>query len=171
MGHTLAVWKTLEDLLMALRKKGVQIPVNILEDLRVARSMIDLSYSKDATEVAVAKAEVYTANVEAYLISKAQEVFEPTVVNEWFKRLKEANDLQTVKEVINVVDDKFVVGVPRDQNWVRIEPDSNWSEEYLLELAEKWHLTVNKQADGRFIVYGPLSDVKAFVRQIAPEHA
>jgi len=165
MGHTLAVWKTLEDLLVELRENGVQVPVYVLEDLRAARSMIDLSYSEDVREEAVAKAEVYAARVEAYLISQAQVVFEPCVVDEWFRRLKEAN-LQVNKDV-DAAEGRFVVGVPRDLKWIRIETDNNLSEMYVFKLAKKWCLTVNKQADGRLVVYGQAADVKAFVKQVA----
>jgi len=48
MSYTLTIWKTLEDLLIELRKKTVQIPINILEDLRAAKSMIELSSNEDA---------------------------------------------------------------------------------------------------------------------------
>jgi hypothetical protein len=40
MGHTMVAWKILEELLIELRKKGIQVPVNVFEDLRAARSMI-----------------------------------------------------------------------------------------------------------------------------------
>ncbi|MCL2691760.1 MAG: DUF2096 domain-containing protein [Candidatus Bathyarchaeota archaeon] len=176
MGHTMAVWRVLEDLLVELRKKDVQIPVNILEDLRAARSMIDLSYSEeDVCEAAVAKAEAYTTNVEAYLISQAQAVFEPALLNEWFNRLKEAANLQqTVNKetaTVDVIESRFAVGVPRNQNWIRIETDNKLFEEYVFKLAEKWNLTVNKQADKRLIVYGCLSGVKSFIKQIANQTA
>ncbi|MCL1977935.1 MAG: DUF2096 family protein [Candidatus Bathyarchaeota archaeon] len=165
MGHTIAVWKTLEDLLIELRKQDVQIPANIIEDLRAARSMIELSYSEGVHEEAITKAEAYTATVEAYLIGQAQEVFESNIVDKWLKRLKEAN-LQIDKET-DLVEGRFVVGVPRDQKWIRIETDGKMPEEYVLKLAGKWNLTVNKQADGRLMVYGQLGDVKAFVKQVA----
>jgi len=178
MGHTMAVWRVLEDLLVEIRKKNVQIPVNILEDLRAARSMIDLSYNEDVCEDAVAKAEAYTTNVEAYLISQAQAVFEPALLDEWFKRLKEAANLQQTanEEIDNVIDAavecRFVVGVPRDQKWIRIETDNQLPEEHILKLAKKWNLTVKKQADGRLMVHGKIDDVKMFVKQIAakPNH-
>jgi hypothetical protein len=167
MGHTLSVWKVLEDFLVELRKKDIQISAQVLEDLRAARSMIDLSsFNEGAHMEAIAKAEVYTANVEAYLISQAQAVFEPHVVDEWFKRLKEANLQVDEAESCEVSDDNFVVGVPRNQKWIRIEPDNKLPEEYVLKSAEKWNLTVNKQTDGRLIVYGQLNDIKAFVKQI-----
>jgi hypothetical protein len=169
MGHMI-VWKTLEDLLMLLRKQDIQIPANIFEDLRAARSMIELSYSENTPKDAIAKAEVYATNVEAYLISQAQEIFEPSVVNEWLKRLKEAN-LHVGKEETDVSAGRFVFGVPRDQQWIRIETDSKLPEVYVLKLASEWNLTINKQTDGRLMVHGQLNDIKAFVKQIAAKPA
>jgi hypothetical protein len=168
MGHTMAVWKILEDLLIVLRKEGVHVPSHIMEDLRAARSMIDLSNSKDSHSESVAKAEVFTTNVEAYLIGQAQEVLGITVMGEWLKRLKEAVNLQQVaKEESGGDDGQFVIGVPRDQKWIRIETGNNLPEESAFKLAKKLKLTVNKQTDGRLMVHGQLDDVKAFVKQIA----
>ncbi len=169
MGHTMAAWKTLEDLLIELRKKDVQIPANIMEDLRAARSMIELLCSEGTHGEAVTKAEQYTANVETYLIGQAQEVLEPTEVDEWFKRLEAANmQVETEEEL---AEDKLVVGVPRNQKWIRIETDSKLPAEYVLKLAGERNLAVNKQADGRLVVYGQPGDVKAFVKQVAAETA
>jgi hypothetical protein len=165
----MAAWKTLEDLLIELRKKEVQIPPNIVEDLRAARSMIELSCSEGTHGEALAKAEEYTANVEAYLITKAEEVFEPKQVDEWFKRLEAAN-IQTETET-QATERKFVVGVPRGQRWIRIETDNKIPESYVLKLAGERNLAVNKQPDGRLVVYGQPGDVKAFVKQVAAETA
>ncbi|MCL1966014.1 MAG: DUF2096 family protein [Candidatus Bathyarchaeota archaeon] len=170
MGHNLFIWKTLEDLLIELRKKDVQIPANILEDLRTARSLIELSYSNGASEETVTKTEVYLTNVEAYLVDQAQRVFEPATVTAWFKRLQEGN-MQVVKEETILPKSRFVSDVPCDRQWIRIETDSKLSEECVLKLATEWHLTVNKQDDGRLIVHGQLDDVKAFVKQIAAKFA
>jgi hypothetical protein len=167
----MAAWKTLEDLLIALRKKGVQIPANIVEDLRAARSMIELGCSEGMHEEAVTKAEQYTANVETFLIGQAQEVLEPKEVDEWFKRLKEANQKTGYEETETVEEGKFVVGIPRGQKWIRIETDSKLPAEYVLKLAGERNLAVNKQADGRLVVYGQPGDVKAFVKQVAAETA
>jgi hypothetical protein len=167
MGHTMAAWKTLEDLLIDLRKKGVQIPVNIHEDLRAARSMIELICSEGTHGEAVEKAEAYTANVEAYLVNEAQKVLEPKEVDQWFKRLEEANTKTDLEEAVG--EGKYVVGVPRGQKWIRIETTSIVPEAYVLKLAGERGLAVTKQADGRLVVYGQPGDVKAFVKQVAAE--
>jgi hypothetical protein len=167
----MAAWKALEDLLIALKKKGVKIPANVVEDLRAARSMIELGCSESMHEEAVTKAEQYTANVETFLIGQAQEVLEPKEVDEWFKRLEAANQKTECEESETVEERKFVVGVPRGQKWIRIETDSKLPAEYVLRLAGERNLAVNKQADGRLVVYGQPGDVKAFVKQVAAETA
>jgi hypothetical protein len=131
--------------------------------------MIELLCSEGTHGEAVTKAEQYTANVETYLIGKAQEVLEPTEVDEWFRRLEAANmQVETEEES---VEGKFVVGVPNGQKWIRIETDSKLPAEYVLKLAGERNLAVNKQADGRLVVYGQPGDVKAFVKQVAAETA
>jgi hypothetical protein len=168
----MAAWKTLEDLLIELKKKDVQVPAKIVEDLRAARSMIELACREGTHGEAVTKAEEYTANVEAYLIGQAQEVFEPTEVDEWFRRLEKANTpAHCIVQGSTENKEKFVVGVPRGQKWIRIETDSKLPAEYVLKLAGERNLAVNKQADGRLVVYGQPDDVKAFVKQVAAETA
>jgi hypothetical protein len=169
MGHTMAAWKTLEDLLIELRKKDVKISANVIEDLRAARSMIELICSEGTHGDAVEKAEAYTANVEAYLVNEAQKVLEPKELDNWFKRIEQAN-LQTDKEE-GAGEGKFVIGVPRGQKWIRIETTKNVPEAYVLKLAEERGLAVTKQPNGRIVVHGQPGDVKAFVKQVATETA
>ena len=163
------VWKTLEALLIELRRRNVQIPVNILEDLRAARSLIELSYNEAAPKETITKIEGYITTVEAYLIHQAQKVFDPSIVNEWLKRLKDVHS-QIVNKETGVYPDRFVFDVPRGQQWVRIETDNKLPEEYVLQLAKDWCLTVNKQTDGRLVIYGQLDSVKAFVKQITEKY-
>ena len=108
MGHNMASWKVLEDMLIELEKKGVKIPENILSDLRSAKSMIKLhcTQSKGAGDV-LQKAEELTANVEAYLAEEAQKVFGPEKVDAWLRRLEEAN-AEICEE--NLGENKFVTG-------------------------------------------------------------
>jgi len=163
------VWKTLEALLIEIQKRNVQIPVNILEDLRAAKFMVELSCNETVPKETMTKAaDVYLTNVEAYLIYQAQKIFEPSVVDKWLICLKEASS-QMIDKKIGVCQDRSVAGVPRSQQWIRIEPDDKLSEEHILKLAGDWCLTVNKQTDGRLAIYGQLPAVKAFIRQITAE--
>ena len=125
MGHNMASWKLLEEMIIELKKKGVVIPENIMGDLRSAKSMIKLhcTQAQGAGDV-IQKAEELTANVEAYLVTEAQKPLGSEKVDLWLRRLEEAN-AEVCEEVAE--ENKFVTGVPRDQKWVRVEPVNSQS--------------------------------------------
>ena len=151
MGHNMATWKLLEDMMLELKKKGVVIPANVMEDLRAAKSMIKLSCMPNSHGETIQKAEEYAANVEAYLINQAQETFDSQTADQWLRRLEEAN-AEVCEE--KTAETKFVTGVPRDQKWVRVEPLANLPSSRIKQIAKEQNLTVNSQKDGRLVVFG-----------------
>ena len=167
MGHNMASWKLLEDMMIALKKKGVTVPVNVLEDLRAAKSMIKLSCIEGTRGGdAIQKAEEYTANVEAFLVTEAQEVMSSDAVDQWLRRLEEAN-AEICEE--KTAESKFVTGVPRDQKWVRVEPIKNLPTDRILQIAKTQNLAVNPQKDGRLVVYGQAEGIKEFLKKMTAE--
>jgi hypothetical protein len=163
----MASWKILEDLLITLKRKNIDIPAKVVEDLRAAKSMIQLGCMEDSRGEVLQKAEEYTANVEAYLISEAQKVLAPEAVNDWLKRLEGADTQECIEEP--TAENKFVVGVPRDQKWVRVEPTESFPAERLEKLAAEKNLSFNKQADGKFVIYGQKEGISAFIKQMVAE--
>ena len=169
MGHNMASWKVLEEMLIDLEKKGVVIPANILSDLRSAKSMIKLhcTSAKGAGD-ALQKTEELSTNVEAYLAEEAQKIFGPEKVDAWLRRLEEAN-AEVCEEPTS--ENKYVTGVPRDQKWVRVEPIKDLPAVRIVEIAEEQDLQVKSEKDGRLVVYGQLDGIKAFVKQMTAEAA
>ncbi len=169
MGHNMASWKVLEGMLIELKKKGVNIPEDILADLRSAKSMIKLhcTQAKGAGDV-LQKAEELTANVEAYLAEEAQKVFGPEKVDAWLRRLEEAN-AEVCEE--STSENKFVTGVPRDQKWVRVEPIKDLPAGRIVQIAEEQNLQVKKEKDGRLVVFGKPEDIKSFLKLLMVEAA
>ncbi len=165
MGHNMASWKLLEDMLIAVKKQGVTIPDSIVEDLRSAKSMIQLSCMEESGE-AVQKAEEFTSKVEAFLVTEAQKVFGSEVVDGWLRQLEEAGVEPVCVMPAKVEEGKFVVGVPRDQKWVRVTPMENLSAEKIVEMAKLANLQVNSQSDGRLVIYGKPEDLKGFVSKM-----
>jgi hypothetical protein len=164
MGHNLASWKLLEDMLIAIKKKGIPIPANIMEDLRAAKSMIKLSCIEGTRGGdVIQKAEEYTANVETYLVTEAQKIFGMEIVDQWLRRLEEAN-AEVFEETIE--ESKFVTGVPRDQKWVRVEPINSLPTERILQIANAQSLMVIPQKDGRLVIYGQLEGIKEFLKKM-----
>lgn len=167
MGHNLASWKLLEDMMLELKKSGVTIPSKVVEDLRSAKSMIQLTNTEGGSHGdALQKAEEYLANVEAYVMTEGQQVFGSEKVDGWLLRLEEANAKACMDEVVCC---KFVTGVPRDQKWVRVEPMGDLTAEKVQKLAVEHALQVKTQADGRLVVYGSAENLKAFLKAMVPE--
>src|SRR3989339_1650298 len=145
MGHNMASWKLLENMMIELKKKGVSIPPNILEDLRAAKSMIKLSCMEGkGSGDAIQKAEELTANVEAYLVTEAQKILGSEKVDLWLRQLEEAN-AEICEETTS--ENKFVTGVPRDQKWVRVEAVNNLSIERIQQIAYDLGLKIKLQKD------------------------
>jgi hypothetical protein len=167
LGHNMASWKVLEEMLIALEKKGIVIPENILSDLRSAKSMIKLhcTSAKGAGD-ALQKAEELSANVEAYLAEEAQKVFGSKKVDEWLRRLEDAN-IQVCEEP--TIENNFVTGVPKDQKWLRVVPIKELPAERLLQIAEEQKLNIKAEKDGRLLVYGQPEGIKAFVKKMTAE--
>jgi hypothetical protein len=167
MGHNLASWKTLDGMMMELRKKGVAIPPSIVEDLRAAKSMIKLSCMPGSGDAAM-KAEEYMSNVEAYLVTQGQEAFGSQRVDEWLKRLEEAS---ASTEVCGepAEEGTFVIGVPRGQKWIRVEPTEKLSTLRITQLVKEQGLLFNLQKDGLLLIYGKPENLKAFLKQMTVE--
>lgn len=168
MGHNLASWKLLEDMMLELKKSGVTIPGKVVEDLRSAKSMIQLTKTEGSHGDALQKAEEYLANVEAYIVTEGQQVFGSEKVDGWLRRLEEVNAQICGDEEVC---DKFVTGVPRDQKWVRVEPMGDLTAEKVQKLASEHELEVKVQSDGRLVVYGSAENLKAFLKAMAPQKA
>ena len=166
MGHNMATWKLLEDIMIELRKKGVNIPANIVNDLRSAKLMIKLTCMDGSRGEAIQKAEEYLANVEAYLVTEAQKTLGSERVDQLFRSLEEANAevCEETKE-----ENKFITGVPRDQKWIRVEPINNLPTERIQQIAKEQNLSVNQQKDGRLVVYGQPEDIKEFLKKMTTE--
>ena len=169
MGHNMASWKLLEDMMIELKRKGVSIPANVMEDLRAAKSMIKLScVEAKGSGDAIQKAEEYTANVEAFLVTEAQKIMDSDKVDSLLRRLEEAN-AEICEEP--TAEENFVTGVPRDQKWVRVEPIKNLSTERIQQIAQEQNLHVDQQKDGRLVVYGQPDGIKVFLQKMTIEAA
>jgi hypothetical protein len=165
MSHN-ATWKVLEDLMIELKKKGATIAPNVINDLRSAKLMIKISESAGSIGDAAQKVDEYLGNVESYLVNEAQKILSSEEVEQWFKRLEEAN-IETCCE--KTEENKFITSVPRDQKWVRVEPIINVPAELIQKIAKESSLSVNPQKDGRLVVYGQHAGIKEFLKKITAE--
>jgi hypothetical protein len=166
MSRSLASWHLLEGMMLELKKSGVTIPLKVVEDLRVAKSMIELSYMEGSGDV-MQKAEVLFAVVEAYLVAEGQKRFGAAKVDGWLRQLESANAETSL--VSGVAQDRFVTGIPKDQHWIRIEPVGTLTAERIGQLAEQQGMQIKPQNDGKLVVYGSPESLKGFIKKVTTE--
>ena len=72
----LAVWKILEEMIVELRKKGVQTPKNVMNDLKSAKVLLKIMDASERDQgEATSRIEMYFGSLEAYLVTKATKEF------------------------------------------------------------------------------------------------
>jgi hypothetical protein len=165
MGY-LAIWKVLEEVITEFRKKQLPIPERVMNDLKAAITMIKIVNADSGHGENSLKIEEYLGSVEAYLVTEAQKHFAPEHIDNWLKRLEQAN-CEICEETAE--ETRFIAGVPRDQNWIRVEPLDNLPTEKLKQLAEETNLSTSTQKDGRMLIYGQTEDLKEFVKKMTTQ--
>jgi len=163
----LDVWRILEEIVADFRKRGREIPLEVMNDLKSARTMIRILSTGSNREDTVQKIEEYIRSLESYLVSEGQKQFGPEYVDEKLKRLSEARGKTSEEEVEEA---RFVFGVPREQKWVRARPTAELSLEKLKLLAEESRLSHKIQNDGTLLVHGKDEDIKAFVKKMTTKY-
>lgn len=164
MGHSSA-WQVLENMIADFRKRGINVPEEVMTNLKSAKTMIKILKADPSRGETLQKIEEYLANVEYYLVSEGQKTFGEECVNEWLKRLEEANRKTDEEE-----EPRFVAGLPREEKWVRIKPSAELTVEKLKKSAKELNLSYNMQNDGYLLVHGADECIKEFVKKIAAKY-
>jgi hypothetical protein len=159
------VWLALEDLIKEFRKRGETIPSEVMEDLRAAKSLIQVSRAKPSLSEDSTQIEVCLNNIEFYLIPKAQERFGQEFANEWMKRLAKARKEATEEDVGSSVS-KFLPGMPRDTPWVRVKISEDIRQEIVEALAKESGLQTSDKEDGYLLLYGDKEKLSFFIKKM-----
>jgi len=155
-------------MMIDLKKSGVAIPFRVVENLRVAKSLIELS-CMDGRGDAIQNAEALLVGVEAYLVAEGQKRFDADMVDGWIRRLERVNTEPPL--VVAGAVKQFVVGVPKDQQWIRIEPVDALTVKRVEQLVAHLGLQTKVQSDGKLVVYGSPERLRRFIREITPENS
>lgn len=167
-----AVWKILEGIIVELRKKGVETPLNVMHDLKSAKILMNvLATSESDRGEAALKIEEYLGSVEAYLVTEAQKHFPPTRIDRWLKRIETATCSTCPTCTVEKAETKFITGVRRDQKWIRVKPFTNLPAGKLKQLAEETNLSFREEQDGYLIIHGNPENIKNFVKKMTEQTA
>jgi hypothetical protein len=169
MSHV-AKSKILEEIIIEIRKKGIEIPPKVMSDLKSARTLMKVEKvdpkGRGETDP---KIDQYIRSVEAYAITEAGKLFPGERAEGWLTALDLAScdacvTIEEPKEEI-----KFIPGVPRDQKWIRVEPITSLPIEKLEKMATENNLGFQREKDGHLIVYGTDENVKIFVKKMTAQ--
>jgi hypothetical protein len=157
------VWKVLDNLITEFRKRSKAIPSQVMEDLRAAKTLIQIFKADPKKVENVPSIEAYLGNVESHLMFEAQKEFGQTFAEEWMKKIQKARESKAEEKP--TFSSKFVAGLPRGQKWVRVQITDATSEKDIRKLAEETGLSCRLQDDGYMLVYGEDERLKLFLRK------
>lgn len=160
------VWKVLSDLILTIRKRGLDIPSQIMVDLRSAKVMINILKTDPSVSANITpQIETYLGNVEGNLVYLAIQKFGDQFIEKWMEKLDKARRGE-LKIKIPDARIKFVPGLPRDSHWIRIRISELTPIKKIEELAADANVSTELQSDGYILVYGDDLDIKRFVKKM-----
>jgi len=159
-------WKVLADMITELRRRGETIPPNVMNDLRSAKTMIQILKADPTHLENRPRIETYMENVESYLAFTVQERFGSDYVENWIKKLDKARRAPEEEEKAAP---RFVPGLPRGEHWVRVQISEDMTKDDIKRLAKENKLSSKMQKNGYMLVYGDVEKVKVFVKKMAEE--
>lgn len=160
------LWKILESLAIELRKRGETIPANVIEDLRSAKTMIQVLKADPARIENTPSIEMYLSNVESYLVFEGHQKFGPEFAEDWLQKLREARKTVRIgEEEIPEAATKFVPSVPKGKKWLRVQITREMPQKETAKLAAECGLTTKMQPDGYMLVSGDEKQIKLFVQK------
>lgn len=166
MGYV-AVWKALEEMITDFRRKGLTVPLEIMNDLKNAKTLMKILKAEPSRGEGIQKIEQYLGNVESYLVSEGQKELGVEYVDGWLERIHRAS-----REIFDEEEKetRFIPGLPRHQKWIRVTSSADLPPEKLRTIVEEMKLSYSFQKDGSLLVYGEDESIKIFVKKMASKH-
>ena len=161
-------WLVLQHLISDLTRKGYEIPSGINPEMGLIRSSVS-SYKRDPTHPdlinGLAKAEMSLNNIQATLITLAEEHEDEEYVDHWLDLLKQA---MQGKEVFQFAKSrsKFLANTPPGLTTGRINLKVPLAEERVQEIAEWNGLIIECEDDVTVELHGDKEDLKAGVQEM-----
>jgi hypothetical protein len=157
------LWKELEALVIELRSKGKDVPKDVVEDLKAARTLMTIQRVDPSSPVG-ADVEDYLRMTEAALMSSAEHHFGKEYADKWLRRLEEAKEKGLREAPKRQVG--FVTGIPKGDDWVRIKVTELMDMKELDSMAQGLGLSKRVEAEDAMLLYGRPEKVKVFMKEL-----
>ncbi|MCE5213495.1 MAG: DUF2096 domain-containing protein [Methanobacterium sp.] len=161
-------WMILVDLLADLRKKGMEIPSGLNQDIQMAKTTINF-YKVDPTDPErmkeLKRINDFLTSVQNTLLTIAESLGEE-YQDIWFEKLKKAS---IGKQVYKIPDKKprFVVGAPSSFSMARLTFKEPILEERLHDIAEYHNVIIEFEEDNVIILYGSKENIKKSLKELS----
>lgn len=156
-------WKILADLLIEIQKGGEKIPKNVINDLRSAKTVIQILKFNQTDTKSILKIDKYLRNVEAYAIFCAEKLGIENV-EEWLKKLKDPKKEENKEKP--KIENRFVSGTSRNKTWISIETSEDLTPDLVKKVAKDNNLSYEIHKNGHIIVCGHEKEIKSFLKRI-----
>jgi hypothetical protein len=159
-------WKLLADLLTELQEMGEMIPADVLNDLRSAKTMIQVLKADPTNIESLSRIETYLRTVESYTIFTLEKQGKEDV-EELLKKLKEPERGKNNGK--GETTSRFVTRIPRNKNWMRIQISEDIHRNEMKKLVEENKLSCRLEKNGCILVYGDKENIKTLVKRLAEQ--
>jgi hypothetical protein len=158
-------WKILADLLIELKENGKLIPTEIMNDLRSAKTVIQVLKADPTCIETISRIEKYLRNIESYVISNGEKI-DKKIAEDWLKKLedKKIKKPEKIKEKPTFID-----GIPRNDKYIRIKILDDILPENLKKIAKENNLSYRTQNNGYVIVHGDPKKIKKLVKTVTEQ--
>ena len=160
-----ALWKLMADLIREFKRRGESIPPRVMDDLRSAKTMLEIAKIDRSNVEVTVRVEEYLSNLESYLLPLAREKLGEEYVDKLMDEIAEAQRSMLTPEKRE--ERRFPVGAPRDRHWIRIKPTEEMPLDAIRELCEEMGLKHDLQEDGYVLISGEKEQIKEFVKRAA----
>ena len=159
-------WKLLADLLIELQERGEKIPTDVMNDLRSAKTIIQVLKADPTHIESISRIDTYLRSIESYAIFTAEKLGTKNV-EEWLKKLEDPKRVKNKEKREEI--SRFTSGVPRNKNWIRIQISEDTPPEDIKKLVKESKLSYKMQKNGHMLVYGNGENIKSFVKRMAEQ--
>lgn len=163
MGYS-SIWKVLEEMTTDFKRRGANVPDNVMNDLKSAKTMLRVLKADMTHGETLQKIDAFLSSVESYLVSEGEKLFGEQYSKQWLKRIDEAGRRKPEEEE---QEERFVAGLVPGQKWIRIQPSKELPLDKLKQLIEESGLSYKVQADEFLLVYGEDSKLKDLIKKMA----
>jgi hypothetical protein len=154
----------LADAITDLRRSGEIVPSNIIEDLRSAKTMMEIIKVNRPRSEHVSRLEECLSNVESYVLSAAEIRLGASYVNALLRKLYEAERTRAQAEAETQA--SFHPGLPKEKKWIRVQSSDEIPVETIKNIADEIGLESRVQEDRYVLIFGEEEKVKAFIKKM-----